>query len=183
MHIPKFLLEMSKQMHKQSNRSTSDPFWQVRCKRYMVTEEGYNEHHWELHAEDSDGCPIFSTAPHYDNVAASEGFEENNKKWCSDWIAENIDDECVGEDSEFTDFFDFDTHKNTGEEWPEGYRVIHMQEYEDIVSTHLTEVDAKWFIGRKQHDYPKLYTYVASAFWSPQIKELRAWILSLNKGE
>ena len=178
--IPEFLIQMSKQMKEQPNRATSDPFWQVRCKRYMVTQEGYNEHHWELHSADSEGWPDYSTNPNYDNVAASEDFEENNKQWCKDWIAENVDDECVGEDSAFTDFFNFEEHKDCGEEWPDGYSIIHLQEYEDIISTHLTEHDANWFIKRKQHDYPKLYTYVESAYWSPQIKELRAWVLSLT---
>ena len=57
------------------------------------------------------------------------------------------------------------------------------EETEEIVTTHLTEADANWFIQRKQHDYPKLYTYVESAYWSPQLRELEDWIKQLtNKG-
>lgn len=178
--IPEFLLEMSKQMNTDPNRCTAHPFWQVRCKRYLVTEEGYNESHWELHAEDSEGYPVFSTKPHYDNIAASEDFEERNKKWCSEWIEENIDSECIGEDSSFTDFFDFEGYQDSGDDWPEGYKVIHLQETEEVVSTHLTEAGALQFIKRKQHDYPELYTYVESAYWSPQLRELQDWIKSLT---
>ncbi|EGR2446752.1 TPA: DNA N-6-adenine-methyltransferase [Vibrio cholerae] len=48
--IPDFLIEMSKQMHEQNNRITADPIWQVRHKQYLVTEQGYNESHWEIAA-------------------------------------------------------------------------------------------------------------------------------------
>lgn len=176
--VPEFLLEMSKQMNEQPNRSTSHPFWQVRCNRFLVTEEGYNEHHWELIHDDQEGLPTYSTNPHCDNVALSEDFEQDNKEWCKSWIEENIDSECVGEDSEFRDFFNFEDNKDC--DWPEGYRVIHLQKVEEVVSTHLTEHDANWFIKRKQHGYPKLYTYVESAYWSPQLRELQDWIISLG---
>tara|TARA_R110000851_G_scaffold85090_1_gene185181 strand:- start:1 stop:453 length:453 start_codon:yes stop_codon:yes gene_type:complete len=149
----------------------------------MATEEGYNDHHWELHSEDSEGYADYSTALHCDNSSAIQEFEEKNKRWCQDWMAENAEELGGTEGSSFSDFFDFEDHQNYFNEWPEGYRIVHLQEYEDIVSTHLTEVDAKWFINRKQHDYPKLYTYVESAYWSPQIKELRAWVLSLTETE
>ena len=45
----------------------------------------------------------------------------------------------------------------------------------------LTEEDANWFIKRKQHDYPKLYTYVESLCFCPQMIELRGWIKSLSQ--
>ena len=51
--IPQFLIELSKQMNSDPSRGTSHPFWQVRHKDYLITEEGYNEHHWEL--VDGDG--------------------------------------------------------------------------------------------------------------------------------
>ena len=178
--IPEFLLEMSKQMNEQDSRCTAHPFWQVRCKRYVVTEEGYNESHWELHSEDSEGIPTYSTLPFYDNYAATEDFENKNKKWCSEWIEQNVEPETVGEDSAFTDFFDFENHKEDGWGWPDGYRVVHFQEIEEVVSTHLTQHDAEQFIKRKQHDYPELYTWVESAYWSPQFKQLQDWIKSLT---
>jgi len=178
--LPDFLLEMSKQMSEQPNRCTAHPFWQVRCKRYIVTAEGYNQHHWELHEDDGEGYPVFSTQPHFDNAASTEDFDEKNKAWCSGWIEENIDAECVGEDTSFFDLFDFQRHQETCEDWPEGYRVIHLQEVEEVVTTHLTEVGALAFIKRKQHDYPELYTYVESAYWSPQLRELQDWIIRLT---
>ena len=177
--LPEFLLELAKQVNEQPNRGTAHPFYEVRCKRFLVTEEGYNESHWELHSEDSEGYPTYSTKPYCDNNAALEDFEDENKKWCDEWIEENVDPECIGEDSSFNDFFDFEEHKNYGGEWPEGFRVIHLQEYEETVSTHLTLADANWFIKRKQHDYPDLYTYAVSAYWSPQIKQLQDWLKSL----
>lgn len=63
----------------------------------------------------------------------------------------------------------------------EGFRLIWVEEYEDVVmGAFLTEQDANWFINRKQHDYPKLYTYVTSMYFSVQMKELRAWIKGLT---
>lgn len=179
--IPPFLIEMSKQLNEQDNRITADPIFEVRRKEYLVTEQGFNESHWELHKEDGEGCPVYSSKPFYDNVAAFEDFESENKKWCSDWILENIDSECVGEDSQFTDFFNVESHKDNLGDWPEGYYVIHLQEVEKTVKTCLTESDAKAFIARKQHDYPALYTYVNSMVFCPQMIELRNWIMSLTK--
>jgi hypothetical protein len=60
---------------------------------------------------------------------------------------------------------------------------IHLQETEEVVKTCLTEADANWFIQRKQHDYPKLYTYAESMCFCPQMIELRNWIMSLTKAE
>ena len=66
-------------------------------------------------------------------------------------------------------------------ETPPDVKKLYMQEIEEVVSTHLTEHDANWFISRKQHDYPPLYTYVVSAYWSPQLRELQDWIIGLTK--
>jgi hypothetical protein len=173
--IPKFLIEMSKQMKEQPNRCTSDPFWQVRCKRYMVTEEGYNEHHWVL--SDADG-ELYRSDNQELSIAA-EYLQEHYTDWFDFEVKEARVDESWEDQDDieiFCDSFDF-----SFEELPEGVNRIFVQEYEDIISTHLTEADAKWFINRKQHDYPPLYTHVESAYWSPQIKELRAWVLSLTE--
>ena len=180
MNIPKFLIEMSKQMHTQPNRSKSDPFWQVRCKRYMVTEEGYNDHHFELCHDDGS----FYRSDTDENRVGISYLVENHFDWCVNYVKYHSfnEEENVTDEGEIYEFMDdhFDTESD---ELPSEIRKVHMQEHEDIVSTHLTEADAKWFIGRNQHNYPNLYTYVESAYWSPQIKELRAWILSLTKGE
>ena len=81
---------------------------------------------------------------------------------------------------DFLESFDIEIY----DELPKGVNKLFVQETEEIVTTHLTEADALWFIKRKQHDYPKLYTYVESAYWSPQLKQLQDWIISLtNQGQ
>ena len=95
-------------------------------------------------------------------------------------MAENTESEFVGEDESFYDYFDFEKHKASFEDFPDAYRVIHLQELYKIVWTGLTEYAANQFINRKQHDYPDLYTYVESAYWSPQLVELQEWIKSLT---
>lgn len=159
--IPEFLLEMSKQMSEQPNRSTAHPFWQVRCKRYEVTQEGYNDHHWIL--TDDDGEFFRSDIDGSVNDVLLERYPEFCKKWSGD---------------NEQDFYD-DFNKSY-DDLPSDVTLLFVQEVEQIVTTHLTESDANWFIKRKQHDYPKLYTYVESAYWSPQLKELQDWIISLT---
>lgn len=55
-----------------------------------------------------------------------------------------------------------------------------MQKEREIVKACLTQDDADYFIKRKQHDYAKLYTYVESMIYCPQMIELRAWIKNLT---
>lgn len=163
LQVPEWLLEMSKQMREQDNRSTAHPFWQVRCKRYIVTEQGYNEHHWQICGDD--GVIYRSIDPIeelYDYLI------ENHSDFVSYWNNEN----SVENLSEWLD--------PTDDHLPDGLRLIYVQEIEEIVTTHFTEHDARAFIARKQHDYPKLYTYVESAYWSPQLRKLQDWIISLS---
>ena len=159
--LPDFLLEMSKQMSEQPNRCTAHPFWQVRCKRYPITEEGYNVHHWIL--ADDDGEFFRSDLDECPRRALLNRFPE----FCDDW--ERF------EGRSFIDYFDVDT-----DVLPEQARKFFVQETEEVISTHMTESDAKWFIKRKQHDHPKLYTYVESAYWAPQLKKLQDWIIGLT---
>jgi hypothetical protein len=172
--IPEFLIEMSNQMRNQPNRCTSHPFWQVRCKEYPVTAEGYNDHHWVLVNEDGE----FYRSDIQELSIAAEYFKENYSDWFEVQVKDAKDD-CFWEDQDdieiFADSFDFDY-----EDLPDGINRVFVQETEKIISTHFTESDANWFINRKQHDYPKLYTYVESAYWSPQIKDLQEWIISLT---
>lgn len=158
--IPDFLLELSKQMNEQPNRSTAHPFWQVRCKQFVVTQEGYNEHHWELTDEDG----VFFRS---DRDCLFEALLERYPDWCKS-IEEN-----TGEP--FDETFDVDL-----DELPDGVDKVYVQEVEQVVTTHLTEHDAKGFIERCQHNYPPLYTYVESAYWSPQLRKLQDWIYSLS---
>lgn len=161
--IPNFLLEMSKQMSEQPSRCTAHPFWQVRCKRFVITEEGYNEHHFilcgddgEFFRSDIDPCP-------------NEALLERHEEFCKQWSEENE-----------LDFLESYSFEDRAEDLPDGVKKLYMQEVEEVVSTHLTQHDAEWFIKRKQHDYPPLYTYVESAYWSPQLKQLQDWIINLT---
>lgn len=155
--LPSFLIEMSKQMNEQPNRSTSHPFWQVRCKRYLPTEQGYNDHHWVLC--DDDG----------------EFFRSDGDEDLHEVMLDRFPEFCEELEEGFSEWFDPDI-----DDLPDCVRKIYVQETEEIVTTHLTESDALWFIKRKQHDYPPLYTYVESAYWSPQLRELQDWIKSLT---
>lgn len=162
--IPDFLLEMSQQMAEQDNRYTSHPFWQVRCKEYVVTEEGYNDHHWLLCNDEGE---FFSS--HIDGCV-NTALLENYPEFCKSWENKNSES--------FLEEFDIDS-----DSLPSDVRRIYMQEIEEVVSTHLTQHDAEWLIKRKQHDFPPLYTYVESAYWSPQLKQLQDWIISLTTNE
>lgn len=168
--VPDFLLEMSRQMQEQPNRCTAHPFWQVRCKSYLPAPEGYNEHHFEVVGDEGviwrsidpiDGLVSFLTEEHAD--------------WCQEWF-QNGDYEGYESIAEAME----SCFKPEDGEFPEGLTWLAVQEIEEVVTTHLTQTDAEWFIARKQHDYPKLYTYVESAYWSPQLKKLQDWIISLT---
>ncbi len=181
MEIPKFLTEMSEQMNNENNRCTADPVWQVRCKRTRVTS-----------SDNSDLFEIIDRENDYILVATNKESDDINQQIINyldcdvddlpiileQWLDSNAEDCTSGEDK--IEFFieNFDCEA----EELEGLDLIWVEEYEDIVQgAFLTEQDANWFINRKQHDYPKLYTYVASMYFCPQMKELRAWIKSLTK--
>lgn len=190
--IPAFLLEMSQQMHQQSNRCTAEPIWQVRCKRYLITEQGYNESHWEIIDTDGDGDALYHSDK-CDKKPLAEWLAENDHQWCSNWLFDN-DIETNHPDithvhgpafdevfiQAFIDEFDVEYYYD---ELPEQLKKLHIQETEEVIKTCLTEADALAFIARKQHDYPKLYTYVESMVFCPQMIQLRNWIMSLTTPE
>lgn len=197
---PDWLIEMSRQMNAQTSRSTSHPFWQVRHKDYLVTEEGYSESHWELWGEEDEVLPSYSSKEDFDNSEALQEFYQKNEGWCDDWVDSQVDDENIDVDEAFEEFkgtrdeweddknfylfsenFDFVAFKDSWEDWPEGYKIIHLQEIEKTVWTGLSESAANEFIQRQQHNYPKLYTYVESAYWSPEFSRLMDWIKGLSK--
>lgn len=185
--IPDFLIEMSKQINDQDNRCTADPIWQVRCKRYLVTEAGHNEHHWEIVKED-EGSSVYNSEEDHDYSDFLDFASEYYPEWLVEWAdcygcleVELSDGEISDNDLEplldsLNSYFEPEY-----QDLPEGLKVFHMQEIEEVVKTCLTEADAKWFIQRKQHDYPKLYMYVASMVFCPQMIELRNWIAGLTK--
>jgi hypothetical protein len=179
-NVPAFLTEMSKQMHQQNNRITAEPIWQVRCKRYLVTEQDYNEHHWEIFNDNHD-YPVHRSHIDSDYRNLAENLHEDNEEWCREWCLEN--DIEFGDEGDFVANFSMQYDPDGFIDLPDGYKRLWLQETEEVVKTCLTEADANWFIQRKQHDYPKLYTYVESMCFCPQMIELRNWIMSLTKAE
>jgi len=168
--VPGWLLEMAEQMRGQPTRSTAHPFWQVRCKRHIPTAEGYNDSHYEVVGDE--GVVWRSIDPIKGLI---DHLLENHEEWCRRW-AEDHDHmkDCSTVAEAIESFFD----ASEGE-LPDGLTSVFVQEVEEVVTTHLTQADAEWFIKRKQHDYPPLYTYVESAYWSPQMRQLQDWIISL----
>ncbi|WP_425221749.1 hypothetical protein [Pseudomonas sp.] len=170
LEAPDWLLEMAEQMRDQPTRSTAHPFWQVRCKRHLPTAEGYNDSHYEVVGDE--GVVWRSIDPIKGLI---DHLLENHEEWCRRW-AEDHDhmEDCSTVAEAIESFFD----ASEGE-LPDGLTSVFVQEVEEVVTTHLTLADAEWFIKRKQHDYPPLYTYVESAYWSPQMRQLQDWIISL----
>jgi hypothetical protein len=181
MEIPTFLIEMSEQMNNEDNRCTADPVWQVRCKRTRPTSFEYSDIY------------EFVENDEHNVVAKSNATEEVNQqivnyldcdpddlpivleKWVDQQYA--LDEPLSGQEK--IDFFI--EQFNCSDDELEGFSTIWVEEYEDVVmGAFLTEQDANWFINRKQHGYPKLYTYVTSLYFAPQMKELRAWIKSIK---
>jgi hypothetical protein len=181
-NLPAFLIEMSMQMHEQGNRMTADPIFQVRYKHYLVTAPDYNEHHWEI-IEPDDGGTLYHSEV-CDKQRLAEWLVDYESDWCSKWFMEQWEDEqCDKSDGVVFAFCDLFDVENDFDELPDSLMKIHLQETEEVVKTCLTEADANWFIQRKQHDYPKLYTYAESMCFCPQMIELRNWIMSLTKAE
>jgi len=170
MEIPKFLSEMSQQMREQDNRITASPIWMVCYDKARVTAEGYEEY-IEYAVFDEDYIVVYSTEDGSlaDNDSAKEYLQEYHPAWCHKWCEENESD------------FDSFVFEDEVYDLPEEINTYHMVREREIVKACLTEADANWFIKRKQHDYAKLYTYVISMCYCPQMIELREWILSLTE--
>lgn len=172
--IPDWIVEIGNQIKEQPKRCTAHPLWQVRCKEYIVTEEGYNDHHWILCCDDGE----FFRSDIDEPIVAAEFLSAHYTDWFLTQVKEQKKDEFFEDFSDeevFADAFDY-----SYETLPYGVNRIFVQEVEKVVSTHLTQNDANWFIERKQYDYPNLYTYIESAYWSPQIKKLQDWLVSLT---
>lgn len=174
MEIPNFLIEMSKQMNDQDNRCTADPIWEVRCKRKITCCEG-REDYWVIVDVGNEYEELYSSSD-CETEYFFEYMHENYDRWIYSWEEHNekeFNAENFDIDSDYCDL-------------PDGYdelERIPMQEIEETVKSCLTEHDARAFIKRKQHDYPRLYTYVNSMVFCPQMIELRKWILGLADGK
>jgi len=171
--IPQFILDLSKQLNDQPSRSTAHPFYQVRCERPYVTMEGYNSAYFEIYNEDS----VVFSSNWQKNGSKEEEFAEYLVEYHYDWLCDTYEDAEVIDVDFVIENFDFDDCDNL----PDELTKLWIQEVEEVVSTHLTLDAAEQFIKRKQHDYPKLYTYAESAYWSPQLRELQDWIKSLTQ--
>ena len=184
--IPQFLIEMSKQLNEQDNRITADPLFEVRYKKYIVTEEDYNQHHWEV--INDDGNSYYHSEKDEGLSELAEYLFEMHSQWCAEWLeSEDIEHEMNPDkwpddfsdleafQSIFNDSFNFSWH-----DLPDELKKLCMQEIEVTVNSHFTEADANAFIKRKQHDYPPLYTYAISMYFCENMKQLRNWIKDLN---
>lgn len=181
--IPKFLIEMSKQLNEQDNRFTADPLFEVRYNQSLVTEQGYNESHWEIVGDDGN---VLYHSKNNDNYNELAGYLfDVELDWCKEFAHSYIDDFEIVDDVSFYEWeimfnqtFDPDIY-----DLPDEYRVFHMQEIEVTVNSHFTEADAQAFIERKQHDYPKLYIYAVSLCYCENMVKLRGWIEGLTSKE
>jgi len=179
--IPDWLIEMSRQMNSNPDRCTAHPFWQVRNKEYIPTAEGCNEHHWEIIDTDDCGFRVYRSDKDKDFTVIAEHLIDGERDWCKEWFEIESDHDVFSEElfvDSFNEVFEPDYH-----DLPDGYKRVYLQEVEEVVTTHLTQDDAEWFIERKKHDYPNAYTYVESAYWSPQLKQLQDWIKSLGSSK
>ena len=166
--IPEFLKEMSVRLNEQDGRCTSHPFFQVRCKKFLVTEQGYGEHHYEIVCD----CEVVFRSDRDDlsEFAMQDDFIGFWEKHAEDEGIDSVNDINVSVDSWVFDEF-LEAHD---------LNLVYVQEVEEVVSTHLTEADAKAFIARSQRKYTELYTYAESAYWSNDLRQLQDWIKSLN---
>jgi hypothetical protein len=171
--IPQFILDLSKQLNEQPSRATAHPFYQVRCKRPYVTQEGYDSKYFEIYDEDS---AVFSSNWKERGCKENE-FAEYLVENHHDWLCDTFDEIEVIDVDFVIENFDFEECDNL----PDGLTKLWIQEVEEVVSTHLTLDAAEQFIKRKQHDYPKLYTYAESAYWCPQLRQLQDWLKSLSE--
>lgn len=177
--IPKSLIELSKQMNESPSRCTSHPFWQVRTYEYLPTDSERNVDHWVLC--DDEGVFFESNKNDYRDLAEvmKDRYPECFSAVVKDYRDSYDELEDESDIDEFALMFDIDY-----EELPLEVERVFMQKIETVVWTGLTEVAASQFIKRKSHDYPNgLFTYVESAYWSPQFSELMEWIKSLCREE
>jgi len=173
--IPDFLLEMSKQMNEQNNRMTADPLFEVRYKKSLVTESGYNESHWEI--LDDDGQSLYHSEKDKDYEDLAVYLFDYYNSWCN----KHFDGENAPlTKNEFIELFcdDFDPDLT---DLPDDVKKLSMQEIEVTVNAHFTEADAQAFIDRKQHDYQKLYIYAISLCYCNNMTKLRNWIKELKQ--
>jgi len=176
MEIPKFLAEMSEQMNNEDVRCTAEPIWTVCYDKWLTCADDRGDKNILLLCDGGDHyieCDEDNYAEIFDYM------KDYHPEWCMNLIHEYEEEE--DDIDELSNWFDPDELYSYT--MPDGLTIekIAMQKERTIVKSCLTEDDARYFIQRKQHDYAKLYTYVESMIFCPQMIELRAWIKSLTK--
>jgi len=176
MKAPKFLIEMSEQMNTEDVRCTAEPIWMVCYDKWLTCADDRGDKTILLLCDNGDNyleCDDDDYTPIFDYL------KEYHEEWCMKLITDS--DEEEDDIDELSTWFDPDDMYNYS--LPDGLTIekLDMQKERTIVKACLTEEDARYFIQRKQHDYAKLYTYVESMIYCPQMIELRAWIKSLTK--
>ncbi|WP_240002644.1 ead/Ea22-like family protein [Photobacterium kishitanii] len=186
-NIPDFLIEMSKQMREQEQICIKDPIWQVRYRKNVVTEEGYNQSHWII-IEIEDGSTLYDSEHDLNFNPLLSYLFDNSPDWVIEWAKNNKYTDIKQEDGEIT-VDCFETFSDTfndkfvpdHEKLPDCVTKVYMQKIETVVKSCFTKNDAEAFIARKQHDYPELYIYVDNMTFCHQMIKLREWIVSLTK--
>ncbi len=177
MQIPKFLLEMSKQLNEQDNRSTADPIWVVCYDEWLTCADDRGDK--EVILLSDGGCGDHIECGIEDYTEIFDYLTTYHEEWCWDVIKESNEEE--DDLDEISNYFNPDDIYCQSE-LPEGVEIekIAMQKVVHKLKYCLTESDANAFIKRKQHDYARLYTYVESMYFCPQMMELRNWIKGLS---
>ncbi len=168
--IPEFLLEMSEQLNTQDNRITAHPIWMVCYDKEYPTSQDYGEFYQWVDVDNEYNVIYSSNSGEDETEELIKYLLEYEDCWVEKFINDHETDELDG-------YFDMHVHYD---ELPKTYEQIWINKKQEVVKACLTEADANWFIKRKQHDYPKLYTYVFSMYHCPQMIELRNWIKSLT---
>jgi hypothetical protein len=170
MELPKFLIEMSEQMNKEDVRCTAEPIWMVCYDKWSTCADGRGDKEIWLLCDDGE----YIDTDIEDPKVILDHLVEYYAEWVDCWL---FDDDEKGNTEHFFDNFDLEYGT-----LPSGVSVekISMQKEMAVVKACLTQDDADYFIERKQHDYAKLYTYVFSMIYCPQMIELRNWIKTLT---
>ena len=166
-------------MNNEDNRCTADPIWMVCHDEWLTCADDRGDKTILLLCDDDNHieCDID------DHTKIFEYLYESHNEWCIEYIA------TYGDEDELDAFYELcnilDVNDGLASSLPEGVTTeeLCMQKTMKVINSHLTLDGANQFIDRKQHDYPKLYTYVYSMYFCNQMKELRNWIKSINQGD
>ncbi|MCG6387537.1 ead/Ea22-like family protein [Vibrio fluvialis] len=178
--LPDFLLEMSRQMHQQDNRCTRDPIWVVCHDEKLTCADGCGDYWVLVDRENNADIEELFDSVNFNALPLVEHVREYYPQHFAQWLSDNQED-WPEDSASIAESLD-DPHLWLSELGIADHQIgkFDVQTVTREVKYCLTESDANAFIARKQHDYPKLYTFVKSMVFCPQMVELREWILSLT---